>query len=169
MPDPVRKQVASVRRTEFIELRNRQRDLLKQIEAQAIENRSLKLVRAKFDTALTKYTGANSEIAVTHDSHRSEMQQLRKELCISNRRCQKFDQKIRTTEYELNKVKDLLRRYRELIDKEGREGAETLAERLRQNEESIREKDLDIQVVLPSSNLLLLFIFRHSVSFKLFS
>lgn len=146
MPAPVSKQVASVRRTELIELRNRQKELRKQVEAQATENTTLKFERAKFDTALAKYTGENSEFAVMRENQRKETQQLSNELHSNNRKCQKFDRKIRATEDELNEKKELLRRYRDLIDKERLEGAETLAERLRQNEEGIREKDVEIQV-----------------------
>lgn len=146
MPDPVRSQVVSIRRMEMIGLRNRQRELLKQIEVQATENITLKLGRAKLDTGLVKYTGENSEFAAVSENSRKELQQLNSELHSNSRKCQKFDHKIRAAEHDLHEAKILLRKYRELIDNERLEGMEALDERLKQKEESIREKDLEIQV-----------------------
>lgn len=143
----LRRHFISVRRTEAIQLRNREKEVLRQIEALRRENAKLRCDVIGFDAALKKYErsdgNAFSELTERHERRK---RQITEEIQKEGRRCHQLDHEIRTTEEETSRLKDLIHGYERLSRRSKLQDTAVLVDRLKRSEVRTTETEYEIEV-----------------------
>ncbi|XP_037905707.1 lebercilin-like protein isoform X2 [Hermetia illucens] len=143
----VRQRVLSARRLRVKTLQNQLADAQLHISELANENRILRTLHKRQDTALSKYEGTNAELPQLLHSHAEEIRMWQTKCRNLNSQNRELTRKLKERDTALLALGDQNKHLTQLSRDRNLEDRERLTERVRYLESRLNEKDNDVKLL----------------------
>lgn len=138
----------SARRNKANEYRNQIAQLQTQIDEIKLENKILKKQGRLQERALQKFEDSESELPALLQRHAAEVRNLRDQMKKQREKNQDLSRKLKDNDYEIDKLKRQLKKYRRLVDEKHLDERETLQQKYEKAEQRAEEAEQRVQVCL---------------------
>lgn len=128
------------------ELKNQIEDLKMHMEEMKEENKLLRKTQKRQEKALNKFENEESDLPQLLQRHSNEVRTLREQLKKTQEKYQRTDRYLRDAEDELDKTKNKLKKYKNLVEDKDLLERQDLQKKYQQAEIDLEERDVKVRV-----------------------